>query len=138
MKVVIDTNVFISSFLGGVPRQIIDLWKEQKITLCLSEKILEEYLDVLGRIGLTEETELEELLSLFKKGYNLRFTARTPKLAVVKTDPADDKFIECAVALGASAIITGDRGLLAIGRYQGIVIVNPRKFLEDFSPDQRE
>ena len=27
IKVVIDTNVFVSSFFGGNPRKVIDLWK---------------------------------------------------------------------------------------------------------------
>ncbi|MFH1025416.1 MAG: PIN domain-containing protein, partial [Nitrospirota bacterium] len=35
MRVVIDTNVFVSSLFGGNPRKVIDLWKEEKITLCL-------------------------------------------------------------------------------------------------------
>ena len=52
MRVVIDTNVFISSFFGGNPRKIIDLWRKEKITLCLSGDILEEYTKVLKRIGL--------------------------------------------------------------------------------------
>ncbi|MEW6201083.1 MAG: putative toxin-antitoxin system toxin component, PIN family, partial [bacterium] len=42
MKVVIDTNVFVSSFFGGNPRRIIDLWSKGKITLCLSKDILDE------------------------------------------------------------------------------------------------
>jgi predicted nucleic acid-binding protein len=65
MRVVIDTKIFVSSFFGGNPRKIIDLWKNEKITLCLSNAILDEYVDVLSRIGLKEENELEELLSLF-------------------------------------------------------------------------
>ena len=44
LKLVIDTNVFISSFFGGIPRDIINLWKEGGIVLCLSQDILEEYL----------------------------------------------------------------------------------------------
>jgi len=39
MRVVIDTNVFVSSFFGGTPRKIIDLWKNRDITLCLSRDI---------------------------------------------------------------------------------------------------
>lgn len=71
MKVVIDTNVFVSSFFGGNPKKIIDLWKNGFIQLCLSQEILDEYIKVLIRFGLKDEKELEELLSLFKDNYNL-------------------------------------------------------------------
>jgi putative PIN family toxin of toxin-antitoxin system len=130
MKVVIDTNIFVSSFFGGNPRKIIDLWKEGKISLCLSKNILEEYVDVLQRVGLGEEEEIEELLSLFAKGFNILFTTKTPKIKAVKDDPDDDKFIECAVALRAEVIITGDKELRAMGEYMGIKIFTPQEFLK--------
>lgn len=104
MKVVIDTNVFVSSFFGGNPKQIIDLWRNEKITLCLSHAILDEYIDVLGRIGMKDEAELEELLSLFSEGFNILFTTKTPKINIIKNDPDDDKFIECAAALKATLL----------------------------------
>ena len=132
MKVVIDTNVFVSSFLGGNPRRIIDLWRNEEITLCLSKDVLDEYVGVIQRIGLTGEDEIQELLSLFAKGFNLLFTTKTPKITVVKNDPDDDKFIECAVALKAEVIITGDRELRALGKYRGIKILTPQQFLETY------
>jgi putative PIN family toxin of toxin-antitoxin system len=132
MRVVIDTNIFVSSFFGGKPRKIIDLWKAGKITLCLSNAILDEYIDVLRRVGLREEDELEELLSLFSRGLNLLFTTKTPKIRVIKNDPDDDKFIECAVALEAHTVITGDREVLTIKKYMGIRIVTPQEFLENY------
>jgi putative PIN family toxin of toxin-antitoxin system len=132
MKVVIDTNVFVSSFFGGNPRKIIDLWKKGSITLCLSKDILEEYIEVLQRVGLKGEEEIGELLSLFAKGVNIIFTTRTPKIKVIKDDPDDDKFIECAVALKAEIIITGDKALKKIGEYMGIEILNPQEFLKTY------
>jgi putative PIN family toxin of toxin-antitoxin system len=132
MKVVIDTNIFVSSFFGGNPRKIIDLWRNEKITLCLSNAILDEYLDVLRRIGLKDEDELEELLALFSRGFNILFTTKTPKIKVIKNDPDDEKFIECAVALKADAVITGDREVLALREYMGIKIVTPQQFLESY------
>jgi len=130
MKVVIDTNIFVSSFFGGNPRKVIDLWKTEKITLCLSSAILDEYIDVLSRIGLKDEDELDELLSLFSRGFNILFTTKTPKLKVVKNDPDDDKFIECAVALNANIVVSGDREVLAVKEYKGIRILAPQEFLK--------
>lgn len=132
MRVVIDTNVFVSSFLGGNPRKIIDLWKKGRITLCLSKDILDEYIEVLQRIGLKDGEELKEILSLLSKSFNLIFTAKTPKIKAVKDDPDDDKFIECAVALKADVIISGDKAVKEIGDYMGIRILAPRQFLDQF------
>jgi|SRR3990172_8099267 len=132
MKVVIDTNIFVSSFLGGNPRRIIDLWKKGRITLCLSKDILDEYFEVLQRIGLTNEEELKELLSLLSKGFNIIFTAKTPKIKAVKDDPDDDKFIECAVALKAEVIVSGDKSVKEIGDYMGIRILSPRQFVDQY------
>lgn len=130
MKVVIDTNVFVSSFFGGRPRKIIDLWRKGKIVLCLSKDIIDEYVEVLRKLGLQNEVELKELLSVFAKGFNTLFTSKTPRIKAVKDDPDDDKFIECAVALKAEVIVTGDRALKAIKEYMGIKICPPQEFLE--------
>ena len=130
IRVVIDTNVFVSSFFGGNPKKIIDLWKNEEIVLCLSRDVLDEYVDVLQRIGLKDENEIEELLSLFARGFNILFTTKTPKIRVVKDDPEDDKFIEDAVALKADVIITGDKALTRMGEYMGIKILTPEQFLK--------
>jgi hypothetical protein len=133
MRVVIDTNIFVSSFFGGNPRRIIDLWKTDKIILCLSKDILDEYIAVLQRIGLKNESELQELLALFAKGYNLLFISKTPKITVVQEDPDDDKFIECALALQAEVIITGDKTLEKLNEYMGIKILTPQQFLKTYT-----
>lgn len=134
MKVVIDTNVFISSFFGGNPKKIIDLWRKEKLVLCLSRDILDEYIEVLRRLGLEDQEELHELLALFSKGFNIVFTTRTPKIKLVQDDPDDDKFIECAAALKAEIIITGDKALGRIKEYKGTKIVTPAQFLKDHAP----
>ncbi|MDX9980814.1 MAG: putative toxin-antitoxin system toxin component, PIN family [Lentisphaeria bacterium] len=51
MRVVLDTNVFISAvFFGGVPGKILDMWREGGIELLLSAEILAEYEDVARRL----------------------------------------------------------------------------------------
>ena len=132
IKVVVDTNVFVSSFFGGNPRKIVDLWKSGQLTLCLSKPIIDEYVEVLQRLGLKNERELSELLNLFAHGFHITFLAKTPELHLVEEDPDDDKFIECAVALKADFIISGDKSLIAIQDYMGIRIVTPKEFLDGF------
>ena len=133
IRVVVDTNVFISSFFGGNPQKIMDLWKSGRITLCLSRPIIDEYIDVLKRMGLQNDRELEELLRLFAHGFHVLFTAKTPNLNVVEKDPDDDKFIECAVALNSKFIISGDKALREIKDYMGIKIQSPKQFLDDYA-----
>jgi uncharacterized protein len=130
IKVVIDTNVFISSFFGGNPRKIIRLWEKGEIVLCLSRLIVDEYVAVLRRLGMNNERELTELLKLFAQGFHVLFAGKTPKLQVVEKDPDDNKFIECAVALNCEFIISGDKHLKSIQNYMGIRIVSPTEFLE--------
>jgi len=129
-KVVIDTNVFVSSFFGGIPRKIISLWKNDEIVLCLSQGIIEEYLEVLNRLGLKEKSEIENLTKLFAEGYNAVFTAKTPNIEVVKDDPEDNKFLECAVALDCKIIVSGDKHLLELRKYIDIEILSPRELID--------
>lgn len=130
IKTVLDTNVLVSSFFGGNPRRIIDLWRRGEITLCLTRAIFNEYIEVLRRMKMEDDPGLEELLDLFARGDYLLFSAKTPKLHLVKEHPDDDKFIECAVALKAKYIVTGDKALASVGEYMAIQIVSPKKFLE--------
>ena len=132
LKVVIDTNVFISSFFGGIPRDIINFWKAGKIILCLSQKIIEEYIKVLNRLGLTDKKEIQNLTRLFAEGYNSIFAGNTPNIDIVKDDPDDDKFIECAVALDCKIIISGDKHLKNIKRYVDIDIMSPKEFCKNY------
>lgn len=133
MRVVIDTNVFISSFLGkGNPYKIIQLWKSGVFTLCLSSDILSEYIEVLERLSLSGEPEIRELLDLFKKPSHVVFTAHPDKLSVVDIDPDDNIFFECATALDADYIISGDRAVQKIGKFLNTKVVSPKSFIEEY------
>ena len=134
MKVVIDTNVFVSSLLNpaGSPRKVIDLWRFEKITLCLSKAILEEYFELLDRFGLTEKPMGEQFLRLFQSRYNQIFVASPAAIKAVPEDPHDDKFIECAVAAKANVIVSGDGHLQKLKSFKSIPILSPAEFLKSF------
>jgi len=132
VRVVVDTNVFISSLLNteGNPRKVVDLWRYEKITLCVSQEILAEYFAVLSRFGVSREPEGKQLLQLFQNRYNQVFLTFTPAISAIREDPADNKFIECAVAAGAKYIVSGDRHLLNLKAFKGIRILPPTEFLK--------
>jgi putative PIN family toxin of toxin-antitoxin system len=133
MNIVIDTNVVISALLfGGIPGQLIELWKKGIIIPLITEEIMAEYLRVLAypKFNLSEE-EIHyiihrEILPFFKvvKG--------RPGDSVIKKDPDDDKFIQCAIAGKAKTIISGDQHLLAQKSYKEIQILTSSEFLEKF------
>lgn len=131
MKVVIDTNVFVASFLNpaGTPRKIIDLWRDGRIVLCLCAEIIEEYIEVLSRLGLEGESELEELLEVFRRKVHIHFVAIDRQIKAVAADPEDDKFLECALSAQASLIVSGDKHLLNLKSYKDIRVVSPSQFI---------
>ncbi|MBM4307981.1 MAG: putative toxin-antitoxin system toxin component, PIN family [Deltaproteobacteria bacterium] len=129
MRVVIDTNVFISSFFGGIPRQIIDHWFSGKFTLCVSRPILKEYFDVLGRFQFEREDFFGRLINAFEKGPNILYIDDPKEENWIKGDPADNKFIACALSLHAEYIVSGDIHLKRAEKIGNVEIIPPREML---------
>jgi putative PIN family toxin of toxin-antitoxin system len=131
MKVVLDTNVFVSGILWekGSSGKIVNLWKEQELTLVTSTEIIAELVRVLRefKIQLGEETLQQLEQEILKNSVVVR---PKTKLSVVVDDPTDNKFIEAAIEGKAQHIITQDKHLLKIERYKSITIFTPDAFLE--------
>jgi len=130
MKVVIDTNVFVSSFFGGNPRRIVDLWFSGKLILCVSRPILKEYFDVLGRFEFDREDLFRRLITSFQEGLNTLFVDAPKEQNWIEDDPEDNKFIACAISLRAEYIVSGDPHLKRAGRIEEVEIVPPREMLK--------
>lgn len=129
MKVVIDTNVFVSSVFGGLPRQVVECWFDGRITLCLSEPIVEEYQRVLREVGAVSEAEERALIEAFASGDGVLYVNDPPAIEGASSDPDDDNFLECALELGAEYVVSGDSDLLELRSYMGIPILTPRELL---------
>lgn len=138
MKVVIDTNVFVSSVFGGIPQQVVQLWFDGRLTLCLSEPIVTEYQRVLREIGAVSEAEERALIEAFTSEEGVLYTANPPAIEGVSSDPEDDKFLECALELEAECVASGDSDLLELGSYMGIPIFTPREVLEEIGEAPEE
>jgi len=130
MKVVIDTNVFVSSFFGGNPRRIVDHWFSGKLILCVSRPILKEYFDVLGRFEFDREDLFRRLITSFQEGLNTLFVDAPKEQNWIEDDPEDNKFIACAISLRAEYIVSGDPHLKRAGRIEEVEIVPPREMLK--------
>jgi len=135
MKVVIDTNVFVSSFFGGNPRRTVDYWFSGRLILCVSRAILKEYFDVLGRFQFDREDLVIRLITSFEKGLNILFVDTPKDQNWIKDDPEDNKFIACAISLHAEYIVSGDPHLKRVGEVEGVKIVSPREMLGLIEPE---
>ena len=128
MRVVLDTNVFVSALLGGKLRAVMDTWRAERFQLIVTDEIVLEYLAVLRRprLALPPDVVDDILAYVFHKA---EFLTPQQHLHVVETDASDDKFLEAAVAGNADLIVSGDRHLLNLGAYQHIPIITAREFL---------
>jgi len=131
VKVVVDTNVVISALLfGGTPGKLISLWQRRVIKPMASKDIIDESLRVLTypRFKLDEEKINYLLYQEILPFFDIIDAPSGPR--VIAEDPADDKFIHCALAGDAAHIITGDQHLFALKVHHKIKIFSPAEFLE--------
>ena len=129
MRIVIDTNIFVSSFLGGIPRRIVDSWFSGKLILCVSRPILKEYFEVLRRFQFDRKDLFRRLATAFEKGPNILFIDNPMERNWIEDDPGDNKFIACALSVHAEYIVSGDSHLKEAGEIGGVKIVPLRKML---------
>lgn len=127
MRVVLDTNVIVSGFLwGGVPRQLLQAARENRLRLFTSTPLLLELTDILGRAKFARKLTAAQLsVDQLVERYALLATAVHPA-AITPTildDPDDDQVLACALAAKAMIIVSGDRHLLDLREHQGIRIV---------------
>jgi len=130
IKVVIDTNVFISGmFWKGPPSKILDALENGRFRLVLSPEIFTEYQRVAADMGRKyPDVDTSKFLELV--GYNSDIV---PDLAFTKpvcSDSDDDKFLAAALSAKASYIVTGDKALLKVAEFSGTKIVQPSSFLK--------
>lgn len=124
VRVVLDTNVFLSAVLcGGAVGELVDYWQRRVIIPLLSKPILKEYLRVLAypKFQLNPDDIrriVEEELVYFADVVTI-----THHSTAVRADPSDNKFLDCAVSGQADLLVSGDAHLLALGEYRNIPIV---------------
>lgn len=134
MRIIIDTNIFISSlFWPGHSHQIIKLAEKGKVTIYASPQIIEELFKVLKRQKfqpLLEESSTT-ITEIFEKMLDLvSLVSPNTNVKIITADSDDNKFLACALAARASFIVSGDRHQLDLGEFKNIPILTSREFLE--------
>lgn len=132
MKVVLDTNVFLSGvFFGGLLYAILRAWRNRKLSLVYSPDILDEYRRTGEKLARQfEGVDLDPFLALVVTEGKLFVSPAL--LEAVCDDPEDDKFFACAIASKCKVIISGDKHLLKATGYHGIEVLKPRAFAESY------
>jgi putative PIN family toxin of toxin-antitoxin system len=130
MRLVIDTNIFISAFYwGGTPQKIIDRVIEGTDKLFISENILNEIAAVMARPKFKSSFEIIEKYIHSIKKFS-RTISVTGNIKGVCRDKDDDDKIECALLSSANYLITGDIDLLTLGNYKNIKIITGKEYLK--------
>ena len=132
-NVVFDTNILISALFSetGSPFRALALAKIGQIESVTCQEIMDEFLEkLLLKFKFSEDkaqSAIDEILSFS------RIVEISGTLKAVPNDPDDDMVIECAVVGKASHIVTGDKHLLSLVKYQDIAIAKAADFVNLFS-----
>jgi uncharacterized protein len=129
-RVVLDTNVLVSALLfTGELSKFVDLWQRGKVVPLISRETFEELRAVLeySKFSLAPdeiqgiiEDEILPYFEVVEVKENVRGVCR---------DPADDKFLACALAGSAHFILSGDKDLTDLKSYRTIRIIKASEFL---------
>jgi putative PIN family toxin of toxin-antitoxin system len=131
LKLVIDTNVVISSLLKpeSNPALIMSLILRGDCTLCVTEAIFVEYEEVLGRgkFKKLDQAGVGKFLATLRK----RASWVVPKVTIddVTKDPDDNAFLECALESKADFLITGNIHHFPEKKFRHTSIVTPSEFV---------
>jgi uncharacterized protein len=135
MRVVLDTNVWLSGLLwGGIPDQIIQLVEQGAIEAIGSEEILEELQRTLRRPKLQKRLNQLEITvdAVLLAVRQVMVIFRIEPLEVPGLHDSKDAIIIASAVFGhADFIITGDQDLLTLREFSGIRILSPNNFLEE-------
>ncbi|MFH0844671.1 MAG: putative toxin-antitoxin system toxin component, PIN family [Pseudomonadota bacterium] len=136
LKVVLDTNIFVSSLLSetGRPGTVIDAWRARQYLLVTSPPIISEIKRVIEapsirkKYGLTGD-RIEKPILLLEKDAIL-VPGLSDAARAIPEDPTDEMFLSAALDAKADCIVSGDRHLLDLGEYQGIPVLTAHQFLQ--------
>ncbi|NJN33355.1 MAG: putative toxin-antitoxin system toxin component, PIN family [Saprospiraceae bacterium] len=109
MRIVLDTNIILSSVSRYSPHRIVfDKFEQGSYILCLTTEILLEYEEKLTENFNPLLAELTVGAMLLKR--NTLFQEVYIRWSLLTKDQDDNKFVDCAVAANADYLVTNDRG----------------------------
>jgi len=127
VRLVLDTNIIVSGLIwGGVPRQLLELGRNDQVTFFTSSVLLDELAGILERekfAALLASQNITPAFLMQRYGMLAGLVKPQPIERTVR-DVDDDAVIATALAARADLIATGDSDLLVLHPWQGIHILN--------------
>jgi putative PIN family toxin of toxin-antitoxin system len=138
---VVDASVLVSAFLfpKSIPGRTLELAQRGAFAMHISPLLLDETRTALLSARLRnayghEQAAITDWCTDLQAFGGL-FSGELPEIDPVCRDPNDDHVIATALAIAADIIVTGDKDLLALGRYRAVRILTARDFLIELEPD---
>ena len=128
MRVVFDTNIFISAFIipGSLAETAIKKVIEGQDTLVISKEIIKEVLSVFSH-KFRRDKEAISHVAVFLSELG-EWVSPTKKINIFKDEP-DNRIMECALSGEADVIVTGDKRMLKLKEYKGVRIISLKEYL---------
>ena len=133
MRVVFDTNIFISAFVipGSLAERAVMKIVAGEDVLILSKDILDELLSVLSLKFSRDREEISRVAVFLSE--IAEWVKPTEELRVLKDEP-DNRILECAVGGKADLIVTGDKEMLKLGIHGRTKITGLNTYLREWPP----
>jgi len=126
MKIVLDANVVIGAFASrGLCESILELCFHSH-EIVLSQELLDEILRNLRQKIKLPGGIVKDIGNLLREHASI--ASAIPLAADLCRDPDDVKILGLAIAANADCIVTGDKDLLVLKKFQGVPILTPRSF----------
>ncbi len=133
IKVIIDTNLWISFLIGKQLRSLKPLLVEQTIQPILSEQLLQEISLVTQRPKLQKyfpQSKVNELID-FLKIIGLSIDIRS-RISLCR-DENDNYLLALAKDSQADFLVTGDKDLLVLQQFESTKILTYQEFFQEIS-----
>jgi len=137
-KIVLDTNGLISSLSRR--GQFYPIWRsfqQGRYTLCISNEILDEYIEIISQ-KMTPEIA-ENVADLLLKSKNVELIYPQFRWGLITADPDDNKFVDCAFAAGATYIVSDDShfNILRDITFPQLLVLRLKEFLETLQKEDK-
>jgi len=131
MKIVFDTNVLLSAFAThGLSYRVLDICLD-KHEIFISQWIIDETSEKLRDKFNVAKKDVLKVQQFIENAFKL--ITPTGKLPEACRDADDNNILHLADFCNAAIIITGDKDLLVLHKYNQIKIINPRTFIEEYN-----
>jgi putative PIN family toxin of toxin-antitoxin system len=132
VRLVIDTNVMVSALFleASLPGHLIELWRDGRFDLLMSDEQLDELMRVTRYPKIRERLTPALAGRLINELRDLAVMVRNFPMVSVSPDPNDNFLLAVAAAGAADFLITGDKAhLLSLKNHERTRILSVREFL---------